>query len=122
MNKFDYMRTLPVFKNHMTSAHVPNYVIRYCECLDGQKWEWFYNQMKEAVVIVSDIDYMFYVLKWILNRDFDDLVYEIYFQDYMDPEMRPDSLIADQWAERLHEKYIGRLKNDLALCAGEGHE
>ena len=116
------MYSLSFFKNYMTGSDVPNYVIRYCEGLNEQKWGWFYDQMKDAIEVVSDTDYMFYVLKWILKYEFDDLVYEIYFQDYMDPEMRPDSLIKDEWAETLHKKYVSRLMEDMSLCMGGSHE
>ena len=107
------MKSLPEFKEQMTSLKVPNYVIRYCEDLDKQKWKWFYVQMKNALEVTNDVDYLFYVLKWILKYDFDDLTYAIFLQDYMDPEMRPESLIKDEWHGTLYERYKDRLAEDV---------
>ena len=73
------MSSLVNFKAQMTSPHAPNYVSRYCEDLSGQKWEWFYTQMKNAMEIAANVDCLMYVLKWILKSNFDDLVYEVYF-------------------------------------------
>ena len=97
----------------MTSPGVPNYVMRYCEYLNGKKWKWFYEQMDTALEVVDNIEYLFYVLKWILKDDFDDLTYEIYLQDYLDPEMNPASLIKDGWHKVLYERYKDRLEEDL---------
>ena len=89
----------------MTSSHAPNYVRRYCENLNEQKWEWIYAQMKNAMEISVDADCLMYILKWILKTDFDDLVYEVYLQDYMNPEMSPDSLVKDEWQGILNDRY-----------------
>jgi len=113
MKTNEFMKSLSVFKAHMTSPGVPNYVRRYCEYLNGQKWKWFYGQMDTALEVVDNIEYMFYVLKWILKQDFDDLTYEIYLQDYLDPEMNPASLIKDGWHKVLYERYKDRLEEDL---------
>ena len=107
------MKSLSEFKSHMTSPGVPNYVRRYCEDLNGQKWKWFYEQMNNALKVATDAGRVFYVLKWILKHDIDDLTYEIYLQDYMDPEMYPGSLIKDGWHKVLHEKYKDRLAEDI---------
>ena len=112
------MNSLVEFKAQMTSQHAPNYVKRYCEELDGQQWEWIYIPMKNAMKILSNAGGLMYVLKWILKTDFDDLVYEMYFQDYMNPEMSPDSLIKDEWQDVLHERYKERLMADI--CPSEG--
>ena len=63
---------------------------------------------------VADSGRLFYVLKWILKNDFDDLLYEIYFQDYCDPEMYPESLIKDEWQETLQKRYGDRLAADIS--------
>jgi len=121
MTKILFMKSLPEFRAHMTSPNVPNYVRRYCEHLNGRKWKWFYEQMSIALEVVDNIEYLFYVLKWILKQDFDDLTYEIYLQDYLDPEMNPASLIKDGWHKVLCERYKGRLKEDLCpdILVGE---
>ena len=97
----------------MTSSIAPNHVRRYCEGLSVQKWKWFYGQMNKALEVTDNSERLFYVLKWILKHDFDDLTYEIYLQDYMDPEMHPGSLIKDGWHKTLHERYRNRLTEDL---------
>jgi hypothetical protein len=93
----------------MTSIEVADYVKRYCSCLDRQKWQWFYEQMRETVECIGDMERFFYVLKWILKYDFDDLTYEVYFQDYMDPEMCCNTLIKEEWREYLNEKYDNQI-------------
>ena len=102
----------------MTSPHSPNYVRRYCEKLSEQKWAWIYAQMKNAMEIAVNAERLIYVLKWILKTDFDDLAYEVYLQDYMNPEMSPDSLIKDEWQDGLHARYKERLMADI--CPNEG--
>ena len=109
---------MPEFKAYMTSMNVPNYVIRYCEDLNEQKWKWFYGQMENALEKTNDVECLFYSLKWILKHDFDDLTYAIFLQDYMDPEMRPESLIKDEWHGALYERYKDRLSEDI--CPDEG--
>jgi len=118
MRTVQFMRLLEKFKAQMTGPHAPNYVRRYCEDLNGQKWEWFYAQMKNAMEVAVDTDRLMYVLKWILKTDFDDLVYEVYFQDYMNPEMFPDSLIKEEWQDVLYGRYKERLMADI--CPSEG--
>ncbi|MEW6215652.1 MAG: hypothetical protein AB1478_10710 [Nitrospirota bacterium] len=71
--------------------------------------------MKEPVEFVVDIEYLFYILKWILKDDFDDLGYAVYFQVIMDPEMRPEPLIKDEWWTILDKRYRGRLMDDLPI-------
>lgn len=93
---------------------VPNYVQRYCETLDEFKWQWFYSQMKEPIKFVTNVDNLFYILKWILKANFDDLSYAIYFQDVMDPECRPESLIKDEWLPILRKRYYKQLMEDIS--------
>lgn len=82
----------------MTSDAVPNYVSRYCSGLNEIRWIWFYAQMVEVVYITDEIDYLFYILKWILKKDFHDIAYEMFCIDMLDPEVRPQSLIkASLW-------------------------
>lgn len=109
MTNCEFMKSLPTFQSYMTSNEVPNYVIRYCSQLDRRKWQWFYKQMQEAMEYIGDIGRFFYILKWILKYDFDDLTYEVFFQDYTDPEMCCDTLIKEEWREFLNEKYNDRL-------------
>jgi hypothetical protein len=110
-NKF--MKSLDSFKNFMSGNDVPNYVKRYCGGLDEFKWQWFYFEMKETIEFVTDIDCLFYILKWILKHDFDDLAYEVFFQEIMDPECRPKSLIKDEWWDILQARYKQRLAEDI---------
>lgn len=110
-----FMKSLDSFKNFMFSNDVPNYVKRYCSGLDEFKWQWFYYQMKEPVKFVADIEYLVYILKWILKEDFDDLGYAVYFQVIMDPEIRPEPLIKDEWRTILDKRYQERLQNDLTV-------
>jgi hypothetical protein len=53
-------------------------------------------QMKESMEYLNDINYFFYILKWILKQDFNDLSYLVY-KDIMDPECRPKTLIKNEW-------------------------
>lgn len=108
-----FMKSLNSFREFMTSYQVPNYVKRYCMELDNSRWQWFYSQMKEPIEFVADVGYLFYVLKWILKNDFDDLGYEVYFQSVMNPEMRPEPLIKDEWWLVLNKRYSKRFKNDI---------
>jgi hypothetical protein len=118
METIKFIKTLNKFKIHMTNPNMPNYVKRYCEDLSGEKWEWFYSQMKQALEVSRDADRLFYVLKWILKQDFDDLTYAIYLQDYLDPEMSPEPLIKDEWQAVLHERYKKRLFEDICPDGG----
>ena len=107
------MKSLGSFKSFMLGNAVPNYVKRYCIGLDEFKWQWFYFQMKEPVEFITDIDALFYILKWILKYVFDDLAYEIFFQEIMDPECRSESLIKDEWWDILQTRYKQRLTEDI---------
>ncbi|WP_222860157.1 hypothetical protein [Gracilibacillus massiliensis] len=82
--------------------------------MDDSQWQWFYEQMLEPVAFVTDITYLFYVLKWILKYDFDDLSYAVYFQDIMNPECIPQSQIKDEWLAKLLDRYEQRLKKELS--------
>lgn len=108
------MKSLDIFKEYMCSSQVPNYVRRYCDNLDEFKWQWFYNQMIEPMEFVADSDYLFYILKWILKYDFDDLGYAVYFQTIMNPEMWPEPLIKDEWRTILDKRYQERFHNDIS--------
>jgi len=109
-----FMRTLSSFKDFMSGDSAPTYVRRYCGVLDDSQWEWFYAQMKAAVKVTDELDYLFYVLKWILKYDFDDLVYEMYCQDVFNPECRNVSLIkSSRWA-RCAAKYHERFELDFS--------
>lgn len=112
---YQFMESLELFKEFMIGSKSPNYVKRYCLQLDKFKWQWFYYQMKEPVEFVVDIEYLFYILKWILKDDFDDLGYAVYFQVIMDPEMRPKPLIKDEWLTILDKRYTERLLDDLPV-------
>lgn len=112
MNR-DFIKSFDSFKVFMLGEDVPCYVQRYCKQLDDSQWQWFYEQMLEPVTFVTDSTYLFYVLKWILKYDFDDLSYAVYFQDIMDPECIPQSLIKDEWLPVLWNRYGQRLKKEL---------
>lgn len=72
MDKF-FMESLSSFKSLMSGNGVSAHINRYCQNLDNRNWERFYAQMKEPVRFVKDTNDLFYVLKWILKYDFDDL-------------------------------------------------
>ena len=108
------MKSLDAFKEFMAGSKAPNYVRRYCEDLDEIKWQWLYFQMKEPIEFVADVDYLFYILKWILKSNFDDLGYEVYFQSVMNPEMRPEPLIKDEWWSVLQKRYYERLNSEMS--------
>lgn len=108
-----FIKSIDSFRVFMLGESVPCYIQRYCKQLDDSKWQWFYVQMSEPVTFVTDMAYLFYVLKWILKYDFDDLSYAVYFQDIMDPESNPQSLIKDEWLPVLRNRYGQRLKKEL---------
>jgi len=112
----EFIATLENFKGFMTSDAAPGYVSRYCRELDKKRWEWFYNQMVIAQELTNDLEYLFYVLKWILEYDFDDLAYEMYCQDMMDPECLDRTLIKPtRWAE-CDKKYRIRFTYEYKLA------
>lgn len=111
----DFIETLDEFKKFMLSNNVPNYVIRYCEQLNEIRWIWFYAQMMEAVMITDELDYLFYVLKWILKTDFHDLTYEMYFYDITNPECRTESLIKDKYWDIYNQHYYTKFMEDNAI-------
>ena len=104
-----FINTLKRFKAFMLGDAVPNYVHRYCGDLTGSQWGWFYGQMAAALKLTDEPEYLFYVLKWILKYDFDDLAYEMYCQDIMNPECREEPLIKpSEWpgcAAKYHERF-----------------
>lgn len=107
-----FMRSLYSFQFFMASSHVPAYINRYCEKLDESSWKHFYGQMEEPVRFTKDVNSLFYVLKWILKYDFDDLSYAVFVQDFMDPEGN-GGIIKDNWWPILHDRYWQRIKNDI---------
>ena len=109
-----FMSTLTRFKDFMAGDSAPTYVRRYCGALDDPQWEWFYGQMKAAFKVTDELEYLFYVLKWILKRDFDDLIYEMYCQDVFNPECRKESLIKFSSWKRCAAKYRERFEVDHA--------
>lgn len=115
MMNSDFMKTLDSFKSFMISDSVPNYVVHYCENLNDIKWRWLYVQMIEPMIITANIDYLFYVLRWILKSDFQDLTYELYFYDVMNPENRSQSLIKDKYWQIFNEQYYLRFMDDLSI-------
>ncbi|MBU9714338.1 hypothetical protein [Evansella tamaricis] len=106
------------FQVFMLGEDVPCYLRRYCKQLNDSQWQWFYEQIMEPVTFVTDIAQLFYVLKWILKYDFDDLSYAVYFQDIMDPECSPQSLIKEEWLPVLWHRYEQRLMNELFEIRG----
>ena len=114
MNK-SFIETLDSFKEFMLSNDVPNYVNRYCKQLNEVKWVWFYIQMIEAVMITDELDYLFYVLKWILKTDFHDLAYEMYFYNMLNPECRPELLIKDKYWDIYNEHYHAKFMEDMSI-------
>jgi hypothetical protein len=101
----EFMEALPGFKAYMSSEKAPSYVRRYCECLDDGEWKRFFCQCKEPLEFVADTKFFFYILKWILKTDFDDLSFEVYVQYVMDPEGRYDGTIKPEWIPRLEKRY-----------------
>jgi hypothetical protein len=110
-----FIETLDSFKKLMLSNAVPNYVNRYCKQLNEGKWIWFYAQMIEAVMITDELDYLFYVLKWILKTDFHDLGYEMYFYDMTNPECRSESLIKDKYCAIYNQHYHSKFIDDISM-------
>ena len=118
-----FMRSLSLFKDFMTSDSAPTYVRRYCDDLGDPQWVWFYGQMKTAINVVDDLEYLFYVLKWILKRDFDDIVYEMYCQDVFNPECCKASLIKPSKWKQCTAKYNDRFTSDHAyLWTSDGDD
>ena len=115
MKNTQFMKSIDTFKQFMTSVEVPNYVSRYCEQLNEIKWIWFYAQMMEAMLLTDEPDYLFYVLKWILKRDFHDIAYEMYCLDMMNPEMRHESLIKDSLWDAYSSHYFPTFQEDFGL-------
>jgi hypothetical protein len=115
MSKSDVLMSFDSFKTFMVSNNVPNYINRYCNDLSDVKWIWFYAQMSEPLHFVADIDYLLYILKWILKSDFKDLSYEVYFYEIMDAEGRPESSIKDEFWPMLTERYSKQLEEDISL-------
>jgi len=109
----NFMKSLQAFKVYMISTEAPNYVRRYCERLDKYEWLWFYEQMKEPMEFVEDTEYLFYILKWILKYDFDDLSYDVYTHYVMDPELCHDDAIKDAWMGILKERYGEHLEEEI---------
>jgi hypothetical protein len=108
------MKSLNDFIAFMLSDFAPTYVRRYCSSLTSDQWEWFYAQMLTAIDLTDEPEYLFYVLKWILKNDFDDLAYEMYCQDILNPECRRESLIKpSRWSE-CSSKYHDRFEKDFA--------
>ena len=69
--------------------------------------------MLVAFDLTDEPEYLFYVLKWILKYDFDDIVYEMYCQDVLNPEDRRESLIKpSRWSECC-SKYHDRFEKDF---------
>ena len=114
------MDSLNDFISFMLSDFAPSYVCRYCSSLTPDQWGWFYAQMLAAFDFTDEPEYLFYVLKWILKHDFDDLVYEMYCQDVFNPECRKESLIKRSRWKRCAAKYSDRFELDHAdLWAGD---
>ena len=111
-----YMKTLGSFKAFMTSDVVPNYVGRYCGKLGKEQWECFYNQMIIALEMTDEPEYLFYALKWILKSDYDDIAYEMYCCDMMDPECRDESLIKPSRWEECDRKYYKRFADEYEIA------
>lgn len=109
------MKSIDTFKIFMAGPESPNYVSRYCEHFNDIEWIRFYAQMIEATLLTDEPDYLFYVLKWILKNDFNDLAYEMYCIDMNDPEMRPESLIKDSLWDAYSSHYFSQYKKDFGL-------
>lgn len=114
MNK-RFIENLDSFKEFMLSEDVPRHITRYCKQLNDVKWIWFYAQMVEAVKITDELDYLFYVLKWILKTDFHDLTYEMYLYDMINSECRSQSLIADKYWTMYSEHYHTRFMENMSI-------
>lgn len=110
-----FMKTLDSFKEMMLSKEVPNYIRRYCQQLNDIKWVWFYIEMLDALMITDNLEYLFYVLKWILKHEFHDLTYEMYFYDMINPEGRSESLISDCYWSLFNDYYYEKFARDLSI-------
>ena len=112
MQNRKFMKSLQAFKSFMLGPDAPNWVARYCGCLDKYEWMWFYEQMKEPTEF-ANVEWLFYVLKWILKHDFDDLSREVFFQYVLDPEMCYGVTIKDEWLDCLKVRYGKELEEVL---------
>jgi hypothetical protein len=111
----EFMETFESFKIFMRGEAVPNYVSSYCASLDELRMLWFYSQMAIAVNLTDELEYLFYVLKWILKSDFSDIAYEMYCCDMMDAECRPEPLVKPSFGEALSERYHKAFAQDYGL-------
>ena len=105
-----FMKSLNGFKAFMLSDLAPAYVRRYCSSLNSDQWRWFYGQMLTALDLTDEPEYLFYVLKWILKYDFDDIAYEMYCQNILNPECSRESLFKpSKWQEcscKYHDRFV----------------
>lgn len=97
-----YMKNIHVFKNYFTQSNKPHTFRDYINSLSDEKLIQFYNQMKEPVSFVKDLDYLLYKLRWIIDSDSDDLSRDLFIQSVMSCE---EHLIEDKWVSILYKRY-----------------
>lgn len=99
------MTTIESFKAYMLGSSSPNYVKRYCQQLNAERWKLFHNDFSEPLEFMCDEDYLFFILKWILKYPFEDLSFEVYLQVAMTPDHDIESLIKPEWIDVLDKRY-----------------
>ena len=95
-----YMKNIYTFKNYFTQSNQPHDFRRYIKSLDDNKLNYFYNQMKEPVEFIKDINYLMYKFQWIGETE--DLSRDLFIQAIMSCETH---LIKDKWFNILHNRY-----------------
>ena len=109
----EYMKSIDSFKDYLTSVFRPHYLREYVSNLDDDGLLWLYNQMKEPLEFLFDESYLYYKFKWIKDRDFDDLSYEIYVEYLCNPEFFNFTIIKPEWENILYERYKDKIRHLL---------
>ncbi|MCL2773386.1 MAG: hypothetical protein FWD71_08545 [Oscillospiraceae bacterium] len=101
-----YMKSIITFKNYLTQSNIPSDIREYVKELDEEKLNWFYNQMKEPMEFLTDVDYLFYKFRWISICEFDDLSKEIFLQSiFNNAEGIMTDIIKSGWFRILYDRY-----------------
>jgi len=100
-----YMKNVITFKNYLTQSNIPSDIKEYVKELEGEKLNWFYNQMKEPIEFLTDDGYLFYKFRWISKYDFDDLSKEIFLQAVFNAEGIEIDIIKPGWISILYDRY-----------------
>jgi len=94
------MKNVHVFKNYFTKVNQPHDFREYIQGLNDDELSWFYNQIKEPVEFIKDINYLMFKLEWF--KDSINLSKDLFIQAVMSCETH---LIKAGWISILHERY-----------------